>query len=493
MKFKGLIWVIIHFLVITGLSAQTGPAGIGNGTGTDGQPLNSLWLDAGALDLNNNDPVQYWYDKSGNDHDAVINTESLRPQFKSTGIGGKPALYFDGSNYMDLGQPGELDYRPGTDEFSMIAVFNSTGDGTIISKGYNDSNQRQFQFYTWSSGYLYTRIGGTQSSNSTSVLNNNYITNFTINTSNVNAWLNGAIEISGGSIGTATNSVDVIVGGRRSGSGNTGSGFRYNGNIAEVIMFSNALNDAERIIINNYLSEKYGITTANDYYSNSDGYNSELVGIATTNGTVKHDITSGSGGAVFFQEINSSLDASNEFLLAAHNNAPHGITTNNIPGLDRARWERIWYIDKTGNIDAQIKFSTEDAGLGSPTAAEDYMLLYRSNTSSDFEEVSVDDVSIFGDKVVFDVADSELSDGYYTLGLPANKKWYSLKSGDWHDWETWTLDPSGSLPNNPEQLTPDDSEFDEVYILNGKTVTIDAVNDPAPDNKNNSLLFVDGR
>ncbi len=69
-------------------------------------------------------------------------------------------------------------------------------------------------------------------------------------------------------------------------------------------------------------------------------------------------------------------------------------------------------------------------------------------------------------------------------------RWYTLASGDWDDPTIWTLDPSGSLPNNPGNLTPTTSATaatDEVYILSGRTITVSS------NSKTNASLNVAGR
>ena len=69
-------------------------------------------------------------------------------------------------------------------------------------------------------------------------------------------------------------------------------------------------------------------------------------------------------------------------------------------------------------------------------------------------------------------------------------KWYTLASGDWDDPTIWTLDPSGSLPNNPGNLTPTTSPTaatDEVSILSGRTITVSS------NSKTNAKLTVLGR
>ena len=68
--------------------------------------------------------------------------------------------------------------------------------------------------------------------------------------------------------------------------------------------------------------------------------------------------------------------------------------------------------------------------------------------------------------------------------------WYSLASGDWDDPAIWTLDPSGALPNNPDNYTPSTSPTsagDYVVILSGRTISVSS------NNKTNARLTVEGR
>lgn len=68
--------------------------------------------------------------------------------------------------------------------------------------------------------------------------------------------------------------------------------------------------------------------------------------------------------------------------------------------------------------------------------------------------------------------------------------WYTLASGNWDDPSIWTLDPSGALPNNPDNLTPTSAVTGinhHVVILSGRTI------DVYSDNKTNASLKVTGR
>ena len=52
-----------------------------------------------------------------------------------------------------------------------------------------------------------------------------------------------------------------------------------------------------------------------------------------------------------------------------------------------------------------------------------------------------------------------------------SQTWYTLRTGNWNDPTIWTLDPAGSLPNNPSAEYPRFSS-DNVVIKNGRTVTM---------------------
>lgn len=80
-------------------------------------------------------------------------------------------------------------------------------------------------------------------------------------------------------------------------------------------------------------------------------------------------------------------------------------------------------------------------------------------------------------------------DATWTGTEPEKRIFYSLKTGSWDDPTTWTLDPSGTQPLNPNNVTPTTSLtsfFDEVVVLSGRTVTV-----PTP-SKNNKKLTVIG-
>jgi hypothetical protein len=70
-------------------------------------------------------------------------------------------------------------------------------------------------------------------------------------------------------------------------------------------------------------------------------------------------------------------------------------------------------------------------------------------------------------------AGNNIISGEWTALDPSNRTpFYSYQNGNWNDYNTWTLDPSGTLFTNPSNLVP--SASDKVKINTGHTVTISA-------------------
>lgn len=200
--------------------------------------------------------------------------------------------------------------------------------------------------------------------------------------------------------------------------------FSFSGEIAEVAFYSSALNVAQRIIVENYLSAKYDVTVANDFYAGdtpaNGNYDFDVQGIGTSDGTATNRHASARrGGGLCLQQRNASLNAANEYLFSGHNNIPAVplTTSGDLPTGVAQRWSRIWYLDKTGTIDVRLAFDFGDVGAGvNPGNPVNYRLLYRAGASGTFSIVTVASTFVQGDQVIFEVNDANLNDGYYTIG-----------------------------------------------------------------------------
>ncbi len=95
-----------------GLSAQTGPGGVGGYEDDidEGQPVNSLWLRAHDLSLSDGDQVTQWGDVSGYVHSAATGLSGADGiTYQTDRINGYPWVHFAGVNYLRVADHDALD------------------------------------------------------------------------------------------------------------------------------------------------------------------------------------------------------------------------------------------------------------------------------------------------------------------------------------------------------------------------------------------------
>jgi hypothetical protein len=204
----------------------------------------------------------------------------------------------------------------------------------------------------------------------------------------------------------------------------------FTGDLAEVRVYNRAVTDAERVILQNHLAARYGLTLeADDVYAGKDAANGDcdldVVGIGRTAAAEAGDIpgaisVSEASAGLTLAALNGTLNGDGEYLLAGHAGAANAWVSNRgeTPGVAR-RWRRAWYLDRTGTgtLDARLTFSAADAGVAwLPAEAEPvYRLLWRADAASAFTDTGLE-AAPDGDTLVFDVPDAVLTDGLYTVG-----------------------------------------------------------------------------
>jgi hypothetical protein len=204
---------------------------------------------------------------------------------------------------------------------------------------------------------------------------------------------------------------------------NTNSGYRvgnwsdqnrgFNGHVAEVLVFNKAINNAERVVVDNYLAAKWDLSLASgDHYAGSQtgagNFGNEVFGIGQHIDGSELSASGGGFGGLELNEASNSL-GTDEWVLAGHNAA-----TGLSGGLD-SHWNRTWYIDQTGTVDTTLVFDWTDAGLGSIDPA--YVRLYYHASDSALVGATGFVGSIAGDQVTFNLLSADLLNGYYTLGI----------------------------------------------------------------------------
>lgn len=478
--------------------AQTGPGGVGNSTGSGGQPRNVLWLRADAGVVQSSGRVSSWADQSGNGLNASQATGTAQPLWtnSNTNMNNQASINFasgGGFSNVMLAIPDNDILDDGGGFSFFVAVRSATGGGPmgILNKRTGADVNQSYRIYKDGNNLI-----SNMANNASGVIT---IGGFTDNTNHLYSGIfDGSLSgnkytafrssvNSGSTAGPAVipnNASPVYIG-----NFNLGDNRSFSGDIAEVIIYKNALTIPERLVVENYLSQKYSINIgSNDLFGNDAMYISSfaenLTGIGSVDGVIKRN--EAVSDAFQLRESENSL-SSNEFILFAHDGtAPaSGVITNLGEPEITSRWARSWYLESTfngsvdaGNIAANLVFDFATAGLPFTGNAGDYVLIYRDNAGGNFSRVVATSYAVeAGTRLVVSVSANRLKTGYYTIALGSQltaNTWYVFQDGNWSDPNTWTLDASVTpIYNNPGSAIP--GPDDDVLIRSGRTVTIQPV------------------
>jgi len=210
-----------------------------------------IWLKADSLSLNNGDPVGTWADSSTNGNNAIQSgSSSVKPTFKTNILCGRPALRFDGNDSMSIA----LTTIP-----SPYTVFIVTAN--IISNG----NEAEILYGSSFGGCIFYRdskeLGVYAGGVATWLTNLQTLASPSVVGVVYNST-NSKVSINGQTVTTilATNNIGTsyIIGSFINQSQNYSKV-----DIAEIIVYSSALSDKDRVSVQNYLGNKYAIPISN--------------------------------------------------------------------------------------------------------------------------------------------------------------------------------------------------------------------------------------
>lgn len=383
---KFLIGFILLLTSLVGVS-QTGPGGIGE---TDGSSSLELWLDPDFGISTTGPLVDTWGDQSGNGID-FNSTGTGRPKHSISEINGHDCTTYERAL--------------GFQRLNISSAINDIGEWdnrTIIYVYKYTANETDLQIMGTSNGNDVIDYGNTNQNKRVRVRNNGDNVYSGNNSIRRNRWHVGVVTYNGWRTRVHNNGErfvnswsdagawaidgDFDIGGADSPSDS------FDGDIAEVIIFSEALNDAKRIIVENYLAAKYGLNLReNDIYrqdrTNRGNYDFEVGGIGRRNLFSEH--SDSQGGMVRIS--NPSNLGNNEYLFWGHDGGAASATEIiDIPSGLEARFERVWRVSETdpdrnavdiGSIDMHFDLS----GLGSITP-EDLNLLVDTDDDGDFAD-----------------------------------------------------------------------------------------------------------
>ncbi|GIK57640.1 MAG: hypothetical protein BroJett015_33030 [Chloroflexota bacterium] len=427
--------------VVPGVNGGDGPGGVGL---TNGSSSMELWLkaDRGVFSdvgcttpASSGNDVACWQDQSGNGWSYTQATSGNRPNFLTAVQNNQPVIRFNGtSDYLSSGAV----LAAGDDTFTYFAGWMANTAGTHVIFEQNSATQmtgeRAALVTIPSATYGFSGEGNDftnvvsytvgQYEISAMVLNGNPTADNVLVYGRGTAYT-GTINIGTQNLGTT--------GGTAVGHKIPTNGEFHDGDIGEIVVFSNALNDTQRILVENYLSAKYDVAlNANDVYdgdtSGSGDFDLNVAGIGRLGGN-NHTQAHAAGMIVVNRTF---LQDNGDWLLFGHRTLTNSSTSNDVPtsgdwatATNPRRWQRHFYIDVTdvgttgGTVD--IIFDYSEGGMdGNPGGLPDglvsnYRLLKRTGTSGVFTDIATA-TAIVGDQVHFQGVDVALLGSNFTLG-----------------------------------------------------------------------------
>ncbi len=390
-----------HVLLLTiSAAAQTGPAGI------MGPADNSLWLradrgiyrDAGVIEAIHGENVQQWNDQSGNVRNALQATASFRPDYVKNAVNGMPALRFISANADKLVSTGLNTASQASvwvvAQYSSLPSANpGLVQGAATGNALNsDPGNKNLGMWVSNAGLVWGRgiqsNGTTRNVPATTNLTSNtwYVLNANYYGSSITQYVNNAAAGVVTYDGTLKPWPDVAVGVQAGSEG-------WNGHIAEVIIFKAGLNRAQRIILGNHLSAKYGtLLGAHDLYVQDNAangnYDHEVAGIGRTMGVNEHLDAKGSGHV----RINAATNlGNNKFLLWGHDHGQLGtFSVSDIPPGVQGRWGRVWRVSEVDTMGVAVDVGavdmTFDLSSFGPVIATDLRLLVDTDNDGAFAD-----------------------------------------------------------------------------------------------------------
>ena len=359
-------------------SGNSGPGGVAT---TNGSSELEYWIDANS-GVSGTSPITAWNDLSGN---GITNAINGNPVLTTSALNGRSVITFDGTG--DRIQT-NLSINAGTrPDLSIISVYmpvSSTNSGTV----WGESNGNYDRVLTAANG-----LGGctNATTNGTACINNatlfpagnSVITSVVFDedvASGSRAYTNGTSVLtftSNHAPGDGSNAMQV-------GDAGVGGFIPYTGGIAEIIVLSNIVNTAKRIIIENYLDAKYhndaAPAFANDVYtmdnSANGDYDFEVAGIGQAADGSNHRDSRGPGVVRMW---NPKGLTNSEFLMWGHDNTALNSSTTAVgTAVDgtviQERLSRIWRVSEVGDV-GNVSISFDFSGVGGSPLGSDLRLL----------------------------------------------------------------------------------------------------------------------
>ncbi|MFZ1807116.1 MAG: T9SS type A sorting domain-containing protein [Cyclobacteriaceae bacterium] len=479
--FKSLklsLLLVCAFCIMPQVSfSQTGPGGVGTANGAS--TLRAWWRgDAGVTEAAG--VVSDWGDQSGYGNNLSQATPANRPTTAiSAALNNRSIIRYTAasSQFFNSSYSG-----PGVDNMTLFVVANGTEYQSLIRF---QNTAGTYVVYPWNSAskvFIASSDGGTGSgvaSGLVASVNNIGGARYRRNTTNgMQTYLNGGIN-------AQRNSVNNVLPSQTFFSGKYSGGTEYpNADVGEMIVYYSALNDAQMIIVQNYLAAKFNVTlSSNDLYTMDNPANGnfdfDVAGIGRINATNLHNDAQGTG---IVRILNPTGLGDNEFLLWGNNGlALTPLVTTDLPSGVISKLSRVWRVSEVNASSAAVDVGAVDVrfdltGLSNITANDLRLLVDTDNDNSFADETPIAGATSLGANVYQFAGVTSITNGVrFTLSTDIVNTFYSIASGAWEANTSWSLSSDGSSGALPVGTFP--GRGDNVVIRTGHTITADNVAD----------------
>ena len=224
----------------------------------------NLWLRSDRGVVASGGAVSLWHDMSGNERHATQASASNKPSLSGTTPAGATTVHFDGNDHLEVQDPNDPSgvYKMDGSPKTMFIIAKGSGLPGINRANVGSEPANTQRFYTglnpYSSNEIWLGLGGTSTTvgvpHSTSDCHIYSLSDTGGNQGKL--FVDGAAQYAGSFSGSTATTYAVNVG-RSGGTGNIG----FTGDIAEVLVYDGALSDAERRQVENYLHNKYVVSS----------------------------------------------------------------------------------------------------------------------------------------------------------------------------------------------------------------------------------------
>lgn len=405
------ILVLLGPLLAEMVYAHTGPGGVGV---RDGSSALEVWLRGDDVNANGNtadnpangSQISSWSDFSGNANNYT-NTGANRPTYNSAGTFNAVNFNAAPAAAQFLSATSGGSYSDGSAYFVLNAV-NAGSSNTLF-----DAPTQSMRVEQWNNQNVigFTRYGVADYTTSiASPFGINTIMSFHKQGVSANMVIRSNTNSETLNIGSAAAGIPYDRIGRNANGADEASGDFY-----EVILYSNDLNAAQIIIIDNYLSAKYGsISIANDIYNEDNpgngNYDFEVAGIGRVDASNQHVDAQGTG---MVRVLNADNLSDDEFLLWGHDNGALTMSnTADVPVGIGARLARVWRASEvnaagSGRNVGAFDMRWDMSGVAGVTAANIRLL------------IDTDNDGVFNDETPITGA-TDLGSNVYQFTVPGN-------------------------------------------------------------------------